>query len=72
MATVVSQVGQGHYYIDYGGRVFKQAAEQLRHISERERQALEAVREAEGDEEAEPAPMDEEIAPPDAAPVEEL
>ena len=47
MATVVSQVGLGHYYIDYGGRVFKQSAEQLRHISERERMALEAVREAE-------------------------
>ena len=58
MATVVSQVGQGHYYIDYGGRVFKQAAEQLRHISERERLALEAVREVEegnGAQAAEPA-----------------
>ena len=29
MATVVSQVGQGHYYIDYGGRVFKVVAEQI-------------------------------------------
>ena len=47
MATVVAQVGQGHYYIDYGGRIFKQAAEQLRHVSERERLALEAVRESE-------------------------
>ena len=22
-ATVVSQVGQGHYYVDWGGRIFK-------------------------------------------------
>ena len=29
MATVVSQVGQGHYYVDYGERIFKQSAEQL-------------------------------------------
>ena len=35
MATVVSQVGQGHYYIDYGGRIFKQSAEQLSHVTER-------------------------------------
>ena len=26
---MVSQVGQGHYYDDYGGRIFKQSAEQL-------------------------------------------
>ena len=29
IATVVSQVGQGHCYVDYGGRIFKQSAEQL-------------------------------------------
>ena len=29
MATVVSQVGQGHYYVDYGGRIFQQSAEQI-------------------------------------------
>ena len=46
MATVVSQVGQGHYYVDYGGRIFKQAAEQLSHVTERERLAQEAVRES--------------------------
>ena len=45
MATVVSQVGQGHYYVDYGGRIFKQSAEQLSHVTERERLAQEAVRE---------------------------
>ena len=39
MATVVSQVGQDHYYVDYGGRIFKQAAEQLSHVTERERLA---------------------------------
>ena len=37
MATVVSQIGQGHYYIDDGGRIFKQSAEQLSHVTERER-----------------------------------
>ena len=37
MATVVSQVGQDHYYVDYGGRNFKQSAERL---------AQEAVRES--------------------------
>ena len=37
MATVVSQVGQGHYYVDCGGRIFKQSAEQLLHVTERER-----------------------------------
>ena len=46
MATVVSQVGQGHYYVDYGGRIFKQSAEQLSHVTERERLAQEAVRES--------------------------
>ena len=45
-ATVVSQVGQGHYYVDYGGRIFKQSAEQLSHVTERERLAREAVRES--------------------------
>ena len=43
MATVVSQV---HYYVDYGGRIFKQSAEQLSHVTERERLAQEAVRES--------------------------
>ena len=47
MATVVSPVGQGHDYVDYGGRIFKQAAEQLSHVTERERLAQEAVRESE-------------------------
>ena len=46
MATVVSQVGQGHYNVDYGGRIFKQSAEQLSHVTERERLAQEAVRES--------------------------
>ena len=46
MATVVSQVGQGHYYVDYGGRIFEQSAEQLSHVTERERLAQEAVRES--------------------------
>ncbi len=36
MATVASHVGLGHYHIDYGARVFKQSADQLRHVSERE------------------------------------
>ena len=73
MATVGSQVGFGHHYVDYGGRVFKQSAEQLRHISERERQALDAGREAEGGEEAEPAPMeDEEMDLPEVPPAEDL
>ena len=39
MATVVSQAGQGHYYVDYGGRIFKQSAELLSHVTERERLA---------------------------------
>ena len=43
MATVVSQAGQGHYHVDYGGRIFKQAAEQLSHVTERERLAQETV-----------------------------
>ena len=42
MATVVSQVGQGHYYVDYGGRIFKQSAEQLSHVTERERPVRES------------------------------
>ena len=46
MATVVSQVGQGHHYVDYGGRIFKQSAQQLSHVTERERLAREAVRES--------------------------
>ena len=46
MATVVSQVGQGHYYVDYGGLIFKQSAEQLSHVTERKRLAQEAVRES--------------------------
>ena len=46
MATVVSQVGQGHYDVDYGGRIFKQSAEQLSHVTERERLAQDAVRES--------------------------
>ena len=46
MATVVSQVGQGHYYVDYGGRIFKQSSEPLSHATERERLTLEAVRES--------------------------
>ena len=37
MATVVSQVGQGHCFIDYGGRIFKQSAEQLSHVTELKR-----------------------------------
>ena len=45
MATVVSQVGQGHYNVDYGGRIFKHSAEQLPRVTERERLAQEAVRE---------------------------
>ena len=36
MATVVSQVGQGHHYVD----------EQLSHVTERERLPQEAVRES--------------------------
>ena len=46
MATVVSQVGQGNCYVDYGGRIFKQSTEQLSHVTERERLAQEAVRES--------------------------
>ena len=46
MATAVSQGGHGHYYVDYGGRIFKQSAEQLSHVTERERLAREAVRES--------------------------
>ena len=46
MATVVSQVGQGHCYVDNGGRIFKQSAGQLSHVTERERMAQEAVRES--------------------------
>ena len=45
MATVVSQVDKATY-VDYGGRVFKQSAEQLSHVTERERLAQEAVRES--------------------------
>ena len=46
MATVVSQVGQGHYFVDYGGRTFKQSAEQLSQVTERERLAQKDVRES--------------------------
>ena len=46
IATVVSQVGQGHCYVHYGGRIFKQSAEQLSHVTERERLAQEAGRES--------------------------
>ena len=46
MATVVSQVGQGHSCVGNGGRVFKQSAEQLSHVTERERLTQEAVRES--------------------------
>ena len=46
MATVVSQVGQGHHYVDNGGRSFKQSAAQLSRVTERERLAQEAVRES--------------------------
>ena len=45
-ATVVFQVGQGHYYVDYVGRIFKQSAEQSPHVTELERLAQEAVRES--------------------------
>ena len=44
MATVVSQVGQGHNKIDNGGRIFKQSAEPLSNVTEHERLAQEAVR----------------------------
>ena len=44
--AVVSQVGQGHYYVDYGGRIVKSYAEQLSHVTERQRLAQEAVRES--------------------------
>ena len=40
MVAAVSQVGQGHFCVDYGGRIFKQSAEQLPHVTERERLAL--------------------------------
>ena len=46
MATVVSQVGQGHYFFDYGGRIFKHSAEQLSDVTERKRLAREAVHES--------------------------
>ena len=46
MATVVSQVGQGHHYFGHGGIIVKQLAEQLSHVTERERLAQEAVRES--------------------------
>ena len=46
MATVVSQVGQGHHSVDYVGRIFKQSAGQLSHLTERERMAQEDVRES--------------------------
>ena len=34
------------HYVDYGGRIFKPSAEQLSHVTERERQARKAVRES--------------------------
>ena len=46
MATVVSQIGQSHYYVDFGGRNFKQSAKQVSHVTERERLPREAVRES--------------------------
>ena len=48
MATVVSQVGQGHCSVDYGGRIFEQSAEQLAHVTEKERERLaqDALRES--------------------------
>ena len=46
MATVVSQVSQSQSHLDYGVRIFKQSAEQLSHVTERERLAQEAVRES--------------------------
>ena len=42
----VSSWSRGHYHVDYGGRIFKQSAEQLSHVTERERLAQEAVRES--------------------------
>ena len=39
-------VGQGHYHVEYGGRIFQQSAEQVSHVTERERLAREAVRES--------------------------
>ena len=36
MATAMSQVGQGRHYVDYGVRIFKQSAEHLSHVTERE------------------------------------
>ena len=46
MAIVVFQACQGYYHVDYGGRICKQSAEQLSHVTERERLAQEAVRES--------------------------
>ena len=46
MATVVSPLGQGNYFFDYDGRIFKQSAEQLSHVTERERLAQESVRDS--------------------------
>ena len=48
MATVVSQIVQGHYFVDNGGRIFKQSAEQLSHVTERERLAQEAGQQTRG------------------------
>ena len=48
MTTVVSQVGQSHYYVDLEGRISKQSADHLSHVTERERLAQEAVRESQG------------------------
>ena len=46
MATVVSQVGQGHYYVACVGRMIKRSPEQWSHVTERERLAQEGVRES--------------------------
>ena len=46
MATVVSQVGQAHYDTDHRERIFKQSAEQLSQVTERDRLAQEAVQES--------------------------
>ena len=46
MLLLASQVGQSHYYVGHGGRIFTQSAEQLSHVTERESLVQEAVRES--------------------------
>ena len=46
MGTVVSPVGQGHFQVDYGGRIFKQLSEQPSRVTERERLAQDSARES--------------------------